>query len=237
MAKSKREFGEGPIYTITNYIFWFFLGNLYFLLLNIPLLFILLMLFSTGNTALPTGFTTIFIICLIPIGPAAAALLSVMGKLIREKDIQITRDFFKAYKTNFIQSLFFGALEIVLISVLLFDIKFFIAQSYPRFLTVFIFIVIAFIFSMGLYVFPIISRFYLSTKDILKTAAYFTIKKINITLLNLASFLVVGFIFFKVSTFVLVFIASIICYLLMFYQQKVLLEIEEKLKVNGKIAQ
>ena len=30
MAKSKREFGEGPIYTITNYIFWFFLGNLYF---------------------------------------------------------------------------------------------------------------------------------------------------------------------------------------------------------------
>lgn len=48
MAKAKREFGEGPIYTITNYIYWFFLGNLYFLLLNIPLLFILIVLLSNA---------------------------------------------------------------------------------------------------------------------------------------------------------------------------------------------
>src|ERR1035437_608174 len=105
MAKSKREFGEGPIYTITNYIFWFFLGNLYFLLLNIPLLFILIVLLSNGTNSLPEGFTTIIVLCCIPIGPAATALLSVMGKLIREKDINITKDFFKAYKTNFFQSL------------------------------------------------------------------------------------------------------------------------------------
>ena len=232
MAKSKREFGEGPIYTITNYIFWFFLGNLYFFLLNIPLLFILIVLLSNSAKTIPQGFTSIIIICCIPIAPAATALLSVMGKLIREKDINITKDFFKAYKTNFFQSLFFGALEIILICILFIDIRFFISSSYPRILTIFVFIVIAFIFLMSLYVFPIISRFYLSTKDILKTAAYYTIKKFHITILNFASFLVVGFIFFKVSTFVLVFISSIICYLLMFYQQKILLEIEENMKKN-----
>ncbi|MGH4140994.1 YesL family protein [Clostridium sp.] len=233
MTKSKREFGEGPIYTITNYIFWFFEGNFYFLLLNIPLLFILIVLLSNGTKSLPPGFATIFIICCIPIAPATTALLSVMGKLIREKDISISKDFFKAYKASFFQSLFFGVLEILLIFILFIDIRFLISNSYPRILTISIFIIIAFVFSMSLYVFPIISRFYLSIKDILKTAAYYTIKKFHITILNFASFLVVGFIFFKISTFVLVFISSIICYLLMFYQQNILIEIEEKLKDNA----
>lgn len=233
MGKSKREFGEGPLYTITNYIFWFFLGNLYFLLLNIPLLFILIVLLSSSASAIPEGFTFIIVICCLPIGPAATALFSVMGKLIREKDINITKDFFRAYKTNFIQSLFFWALEIFIICILFIDIKFFTSNNYPQFLIIFLFIVSAFIVSISLFIFPIISRFYLSWKDILRTAAYYTIRKFNITILNLASFLVVGFIFFKVTTFVLVFMASIICYLIMFYQQKILLEIEDKLKINS----
>jgi len=237
MAKSKIEFGEGPIYTITNYIFWFFLGNLYFLLLNIPLLFILLVLLSNGTKALPPGFTSIIIVCCIPIAPAATALLSIMGKLIREKDLKLTQDFFKAYKANFFQSLFFGCLEIIIMCILSIDIRYLISSSYPRFFIVFVFVVFAFIFSMSLYVFPLISRFYLSTKDILKTAAYYTIKKFHITILNLSTFLVVGFIFFRVHTFVLLFMCSIICYLLMYYQQKILLEIEEKLKKNSEIVQ
>jgi uncharacterized membrane protein YesL len=235
MAKSKREFGEGPIYTITNYIFWFFLGNLYFLLLNIPLLFVLLVLLSNGTKPLPPGFTSIIVICSLPIAPAATALLSVMGKLIREKDIRLTQDFFKAYKANFFQSLFFGALEIVIVTILFIDIRFFISNSYPQVLIVFVYTVIAFIFSMSLYIFPLISRFYLSAKDILKTSAYYTIRKFHITILNLSSFLVVGFIFFKVHSFVLVFISSIVCYLLMYYQQKILLEIEEHLKKDPEI--
>ena len=237
MAKSKREFGEGPVYTITNYIFWFFLGNLYFILLNIPLLIILIVLLSNGTNPLPEGYTSIIIICCVPIGPAATALLSVMGKLIREKDINMTKDFFKAYKTNFFQSLFFWALEIIVISILFVDISFLISSNYPRVLTILIFIVMAFIFLMSLYIFPIISRFYLGTKDILKTAAYYTIRKFHITILNLASFFIVGFIFFKVSAFILVFIWSIICYLLMFYQQNILFEIEEKLKKKSETVQ
>ncbi|MBC8060281.1 MAG: DUF624 domain-containing protein [Clostridiaceae bacterium] len=237
MVNSKREFGTGPVFTITNYIFWFFLGNLYFLLMNIPLLFMLIVVLSNSGTPLPQGFTSIIIVCCLPLGPAVTALLSVMGKLIREKDISITKDFFKAYKTNFFQSLFFCALEIMIICILFIDTRFFISSGYPQVFTIFIYMVIAFIFSMGLYVFPLISRFYLTTKDILKTASYYTIRKVHITLLNLASFLVVGFVFFKVSTFVLVFTSSIICYLIMFYQQKILLEIEEKLKKNVEVVE
>lgn len=205
--------------------------------MNIPLLFMLIVVLSNSGTPLPQGFTSIIIVCCLPLGPAVTALLSVMGKLIREKDISITKDFFKAYKTNFFQSLFFCALEIMIICILFIDTRFFISSGYPQVFTIFIYMVIAFIFSMGLYVFPLISRFYLTTKDILKTASYYTIRKVHITLLNLASFLVVGFVFFKVSTFVLVFTSSIICYLIMFYQQKILLEIEEKLKKNVEVVE
>jgi uncharacterized membrane protein YesL len=229
MDKSKQEYHEGFFHTITNYLFWFFLGNLYFLLLNIPLLFILIVFLYNVTNPIPRGGVSIFICC-IPIGPAVTALLSVMGKLIREKDIDITKDFFKAYKVNFFQSLFFSTLEIVAISLLAIDIKFFTSGSYPRVVTSFIFVVITFILLMSIHVFPIISRFYLSRKDILKTAAYYTIRKFHITILSFVSILVVGFIALKVFPLISVFAASIICYLIMFYHQKILLEIEGKLK-------
>jgi len=235
MVKTKRDFGEGPIYTITNYIFWLLGGDLYFLLMNIPLLFLLMFFLSNKGNSLPEGFYTIVIIACIPIGPAATALLSVMGKLIREKDINITKDYFKAYKINFFQSLYFGSLEIIILVILFIDSRFFILNSYPRFITIIIFIGMVFVFLMSLYVFPIISRFYFSTKDILKTATYYTIRKFHITILNCANFLIVGFIFFKISTFVLVVVSSIICYLIMLYEQKTLLEIEGKLKTNAEI--
>ena len=228
MAKSKREFGEGPIYTITNYVFWFFLGNLYFLLLNIPLLLALLVVLANGSAPLPKGFISIIAICCIPLGPSFTALLSVMGKLIREKDINITKDFFKAYKTNFTQSLFFGTLEIMLISILYVDIKFITSSSYPRILNIIVFVIICLIFLMSLHVFPIISRFYLSKKDVIKLALYYTIRKFHITILNCTSFLVVGFIFTQVSTFVFIFMWSVICYFIMVYEQKILIEIEDK---------
>jgi len=233
MAKSKGEFAEGPIYIIIDYICWFFLGNLYFLLMNIPLLLILTVVLS-NDASLAQDWVTPIIICCIPIGPAATALLSVMGKLIREKDINITKDFFKAYKASFFQSLFFGALEIIIISILVMDIRFFNAGRYPRALTIFIFIIIAFILLMSLYVFPIISRFYLNTKYILKTAAYYTFRKFHITILNFVMLLVIGYIFFKISIFVLAFIVSIICYSIMFYQQETLLKIQEDMKKNKK---
>lgn len=237
MSRFKKEFGKELIQIITKYIFWFFVGNLYFLLLNIPLLCILIVLFSNGARPISNLFASITIICCVPIGPAMTALLSVMGKLIREKDINITKNFFKAYKVNFFQSLFFWAIEIIIISLLFIDIRFFISNKYPQFFTAFIFIIMTFIFLMSMYVFPIISRFYLSTKTLLRTAAFYTIMKFHITILNLLSFFAVGAVLFKFPTVILEFASSIICYLMMFYQQNILSEIQENLKQSTKKVQ
>ena len=228
MLKSKREFGEGPIFTITSYIYWLFMGNFYFVLLNIPLVLILISILSNGTNPLPKGFSVIIFLSCIPIGPAATALFSVMGKLIREKDINITNDFFKAYKVNFSESLFLWTFEMVLIAILFIYTRLFIAQNYPPILTIFMYIAIVFIFMMGLYVFPILSRFYLGPKELVKLSAYNVVANFHITILNIVSFAIVGFIFIKISTFVLVFSSSIICFLIMFYEQKILTQIEQK---------
>lgn len=230
MAKNKREFDEGLIFTITNYIFWFLMGNLYFALVNIPLVFILLIILSNGINTLPAGFAVITFICFIPIGPAATALFSVMGKLIREKDINITKDFFKAYKTNFKQSLFLWTLELILIALLFIDTRFLLSGNYPFIFTMILYSIIVFVFLAGLYMLPIQSRFYLKSKDIMKLSAYYFFKKLNITLLNLSILIFAGIILFNISSFFILFISSTVCYLIMYIEQKMLLQIEENLK-------
>ena len=232
-TKNRKEFGEGLIFIITNYILWFVMGNIYFLLLNLPFVYVLFAILLNGNNKLPGGFSILFLLCCIPIGPAVTALLSVMGKLIREKDVNLTKDFFKAYKENFFQALYFWSIGIFMIGLLSFDIRYLIDNNYPSILAIILYIVIAIIIIMGLYIFPIISRFYLKFSDILKFSAYYAVKKIHTTIMNLFSFAIIGFLFYKGLTFVLIFVSSVICFLIMFYEQTILLEIEEKIKTDN----
>lgn len=224
--RNKREFGEGPIYTITNYIMWFFLGNLYFMLCNIPLLFILLGF--NGNFTAEYGI--LLVLSSLPVGPAYTALLGAMGKLVREKDVNITRDYFKAYKTNFIQSLFLWTLQIVIISILLVDIKFFAAKSLGKFMLPIFYAMILLVLLSGIYAFPVISRFYLRTRDVLKISFYYVFKKIKVTLTCISIFVIAYFILNKVTSTAILFVVSLLCFSIMYFQKDLLRELQ--MKVN-----
>lgn len=229
MTKAKREFGEGPINTITNYILCFLLSNFYFLLMNIPLVYITIILVANGKNPLPSGFGVIVLLCCIPIGPAVTALCSTMGKLVREKDIVVTKTFFKAYKQSFLQSLFLWTLELIILVSAYVNLNYFVSNI----ISIFIYVVIIYIIIIGLYAFPIVSRFYLKSKDVLKLSIYYTFKKINITILNAATIVLAGFISSKISVFASLFIMSITCYIIMYNLQKVFPEIEEKLQSDN----
>lgn len=219
---TKREFGEGPIFTITNYIWWFMVGSFYFLLLNIPLTLTLLALNYD-----PSGAPLLLFLSSIPVGPAATALFSVMGKLVREKDLDITKDFFKSYKTNFVQSLGMWLIELCMLFIIYYDIKFF-SKQFPA--LNFFFIILAFIvFNAGLYAFPILSRFYMKTSNIIKLAFYYSMKKIKITFLNLCAIFLSAIIFIKVPNLLLLLATSIVFFLIMYYENNILKEIEERL--------
>lgn len=233
MTKAKREFGEGPINTITNYILCFLLSNFYFFLMNIPLVYITTVLLANGKNPLPSGFGVIVLLCCIPIGPAVTALCSTMGKLVREKDIVVTKTFFKAYKQSFLQSLFLWTIELIILVSAYVNLNYFKANHYSNIITIFMYIIIIYVVTISLYAFPIVSRFYLKSKDVLKFSIYYTFKKVNVTILNIGTIVFAGYIILNIANFILLFIISITCYIIMYNEQKVLAEIEERIQSDN----
>lgn len=224
MAKRK-DFLDNSLYIIANYIWWFIMGNVYFSLCSI---FFILTVMAFGNKLLTEGIL-FFILSLSLEGPAIAALLSVMGKLVREKDIAITRDYFKAYKINFMQSLILSALQAILLFVVLLDLKIikFINAGYIIRPVLFAFLFMAII--INLYMVPIVTRFYISMKDALKLSVYYSIKEFKITIL-MASVLILDYFAINFFTVFSIFLtSSLVCYIIMYYEKDVLKEIEARI--------
>lgn len=228
MANYNSQFGEGNFFTMANYIFWFFMGNIYFALTNLPLIFILTVILTNSISQFSPVIYFIIVICCIPVGPSATALFSVMGKLYREKELNITKDFFKAYKTNFTQSLFLWVIEMFIIVALFMYSRFFINHNFPHIFTIFMYIFICFVATIGLYILPILSRFYMKTKDIIRVAAYYFVRKPYISVLNLLMFIIASFLFIRFALLVLIFLSSIIAFIIMYFERKLFLELEEK---------
>ncbi|MFL0245437.1 DUF624 domain-containing protein [Candidatus Clostridium stratigraminis] len=217
----KKEFGDGFIFILGNYVWWFFAANIYFLLVNMPFIFISLISAQIGVS----GANLLSIICLLPIGPALAALFSIMGKLIREKDIDVTKDFFRAYKTNFLEALFFWVIIVFILSAIYIDIT--VLKTSQTFNI--IFIVLGFtIVSQAFYIFPFISRFYLRKIDVVKLAFIYSIKKIHLTILNWILLALLSILITVIPIIFIIFICSIYAYIVMYFQKEILNEIEEK---------
>lgn len=217
---NKKEFHERALYKYTNYFYWFLMGNIYFALLNIPLLFLLF--FSSPPQSLKPSILEVFLCCL-PIGPAFTALLGVMGKLIREKHVNITRDFFRMYKMNFKQSSFLWIIELVVLTILYIDIK---SVNNPfRILFIILFVIV---FLTGLYIFPIISRFHVKTKDVIIFSFIYLFKHFKATVFIMLSVIFSAIIFSAIPSMSILFIASLQCYCIMYFQNDILKNIENK---------
>lgn len=226
---NKRDFFDSPIYTITNYIWWFFFSNVYFSLCSI---FFILTVIAFGDKILTEGLF-FFLISLFLEGPAITALFSVMGKLVRENDLTLTRDFFKAYKTNFLQSLFLFSIETVLCFILFQDIKLSNYIKLGYIIKPIAIVLLVIILIMGLYAYPIMTRFYLRARDIIKLSFYYSMKKYKTTILNILV-LVIAYFFLQHFTIISLFFApSLICYMIMYYEKNILKELEDKFKKSS----
>lgn len=224
----KREFSQGVIFTIFNYIWWFLLGNFYFWIMNIPFIFVVLGIITNGT--INVYMIIILMLSSIPIGPALTALLSLMGKLTREGDIDVTKDFFKAYKVNFLDSVFFWTIGIIILTLAWVNVLYFNINSSLILVGIIPRIIIIVCIAMWVHIFPIISRFYLNKKDVLVLASMYMIKKIYVCIISIAAAFVLWFILVKIKLILILplFSVSIICYLIMFMEKSMLLEIEEK---------
>lgn len=222
--KNKKDFFESYLFDIGNHIWYFLIANLYFILLN-PLLLVLLLAVGTG--AVSDVPISLIAISSLTLGPSLSALLSTMGKLVREKDVNLTSYFFKSYKNNFKQSILVNLILTLLFSIMYIDIKFFLAKK--SFMIYFFFVLTIFLVLASIYAFVIISRFYLKLSDIFKAALGYPIIYFKNSITTLCILIICDLIFYSIPGLALFFIPSLFCYLLMLNHNKMLIKIENNL--------
>ncbi|MCH5249794.1 MAG: DUF624 domain-containing protein [Lachnospiraceae bacterium] len=115
------------------------------------------------------------ILCCIPVitaGAAFTAMHYVLLKIVRKEEGYLVRGFFKSFKENFKQAtlIWLG----ILIVAALYAVDFYIFRNmeveFSRYFII-LFLALAFVFIlMALYVFPLLSRFNNSIKNLLKNA-------------------------------------------------------------------
>lgn len=209
--------------TFFNYVFWFFILNLIFLLFNIPAIsFFMFIGISSINTYLP-----LFLLTLLPFGPSFTMLLYCTGKIIRNKDLNFMEDIKLGFKLNFKQSTVVWIIELILILILNINIRFF---SRFNFLLVGVFILLSIILLVITpYLYLLISRFSLKTLDLIKNSIILAFTRPLISLANIFCILF-SMILFELSpgtTFL--FMGSILAFLINYCNKFLLQEIEDSI--------
>lgn len=159
----------------------------------------------------------IFILSCVPvitIGASISALYYVSLKMVRGEDPYIWQNFWKSFRQNFKQS---TIVWLLLIAVSLFlGMDFYIINSQDTVLFAVVrtglWVICGILFSMFVYIFPVISHFVCTTRQALKNAALMAIAHLPYTFLLLAGHALIVFLCtFSTKTFALVVVLSGIC--------------------------
>ena len=159
----------------------------------------------------------IFLLSCIPvitIGAALSALYSVTLKTARQEDPYIWRTYWKAFRENFKQSTLIWLIFIPVIAVIIVDFIFLRAQKGSIFtvLQIALWGVSLFLFSIFIYIFPIVSHFVCTTKQAFKNAFLMSIAHLPGTALLLLMYTLIGHLCFRsVKSFAFVFLVADIC--------------------------
>lgn len=165
-------------------------------------------LFSTLSKICDMLFLSIayIILCLpiITIGPATTALYYTIVKVIRRERGYVFREFFKSFRINFKRGSIVGVILVIIFTILVFDLLYAYGLTAPEStqgsLLMGVFIGISFlVVSFSIYVFPILSRFDMTIKQLIKAAIFMSMRHIHFTILMIlvnAAVLVITYFFF-----------------------------------------
>lgn len=218
----KEIFNVEKLLDIFNYIFWFLLLNIFFMVFNLPLIFFIL---SVGINHISEYFP-LFLLCLIPFAPSLTVLIYCMGKIIKYKDLNLFKDLFNGLKINFKQSFLLWCGELALVFILYTNIKFFSSvQNGKPFIFLFTsFLIILFLVTP--YIYLLISRFSMKSFDLIKSSIILTFTRPILTLSN-AIIIIIPLILFEFNPgTVILFISSILAFLMSFSNKSLLEELE-----------
>lgn len=149
----------------------------------------------------------VFVLLCIPvvtIGPACTALYYAVVKVIRRERGYVLKEFFRSFKMNFKRGAVVGIILLLVFAILGFDLMYAWGLTEPDSskgsLLMGVFIGITFLaVSFSIYVFPILSRFDMTVKQLFKAASYMSMRHIHFTipmiLVNAAAAVIVYYFF------------------------------------------
>ncbi|MBA4493481.1 DUF624 domain-containing protein [Paenactinomyces guangxiensis] len=235
--QKRKEFGDGLLFRLTNYIYCLLMTNIYFVLSNMIFLFFFMTLKPSFSNI------TIYFLALTLTGPSISALLYSIGKLIREKELSPLKDFFHGYKINFKDTMKFWLPLLLVLYILFVDLQYFNANpsTINNVLSAVFLIGIILMIILSMYAFLINAGFKFRLKDIWKLSIYYSFKKVKITFGNLGIVIISMFLTSIISDVLIVCIPSLVCYLFMLNSKEIMEDIKvnfcqpQKIQVNQKI--
>jgi len=222
---NNQDFKMNLLITASYYVWWFFLGNFYFALLNLPLMVLILGL-GTGILVSPSVW--FIALCCIPLGPSITSLMGAMGKVVVDKDVHLTKQLFKTYKNSFKQSTIIWSVMLAILTMLYVDAAYFSAKG--NVLAYLFYIVLVYVLVLSLYSLSIISGFYLKTSKIVGVAFGYSFTHFKVTMINVLTLIAAAYIFTSFTSYSVLFLSSIFCYCLMHNNQPILKDIKERLE-------
>ncbi len=164
----------------------------------------------------------VFCIPIITIGPANTALYYACVKVIRRERGYVFREFFKSFKLNFKRGAIIGVILTVIITILSLDIfaarAAFTGSSSVNSIMFGIYLALTlFVISISVYIFPLLSRFDMSVKQLFKASAFMSLRHFipyTLGILVLLALGVLGVFFIPILIFIIP-AAVTICYSLL----------------------
>ena len=143
--------------------------------------------------------SVLWVFCCFPvitIGPATAALYYVVAKVVRRERGYVYKEFFRAFKENFIT----GTVYTIVLVVMAF-------LFYMYWMMLFV------IGCITVYVFPLLSRFHVKPLQLVKMSLFMALKHLPRTLIMLVFVLITGFTMFIMPplTMILPGVCALLC--------------------------
>lgn len=164
----------------------------------------------------------LFCLPVITIGPANTALYYVTVKVIRRERGYLFREFFKSFRLNFKRGAIIGVIFTIMFAILGFDlITAWTADTGNSSMnSVFFGIYLAItliLLSISIYVYPVLSRFDMTLRQLVKASSYMAMRHLPYTILMLVVLVasVAGTLFFLPLLFVIPAVSTLINSLLM----------------------
>ena len=200
-----RQFGDGALFRFTNWVYWLLATEFFLVVASLPLIAALLFLDRDSSNAI------LYAIAGTSLGPALAATLHCVRKILRENDLDPARDYLRGYRINVAVTLKFWVPSVAVLTILLLNLVILQAQHSAADAALrTVMVVVALLGTLWLMnMMAISTSFTFRLRDLARLAVFYLGRSLLITLGNLATLFLAGVLLFFTSDWVLLLCGSL----------------------------